>query len=120
MLEAFRLGGWGMYPTLLFGLVCIATSVRYAVKPERRLVPLLITTNVMAFIAGNLGFVTGLINTAKYMEKVETSQVPLITVLGTGESLHNVALALILMILAAVASTIGAFRISRDPAIAAS
>ena len=117
MLEAFRLGGWGMFPTLICGVLAVAVSIRYAVKPERRLVPLLITTNVMTLIAGTLGFVTGVIATAKYISEVETTKVGLITVIGTGESLHNIGLALILMMLAAIASTIGAARLSRlEPA----
>jgi hypothetical protein len=115
MLEAFKLGGWGMFPTLICGVLTVAVSLRYAVKPERRFIPLLITTNVMTLVAGTLGFVTGLIATATYISQVETAQVPLITVVGAGESLHNIALALILMMFAAIAATIGAFRSSRDP-----
>ena len=114
MLEAFKLGGWGMFPTLICGVLTVIVSLRYAVKPEKRFVPLLITTNVMTLVAGTLGFVTGLIATSNYIHEVETSKVPLITVIGAGESLHNIALALILMMLAAIAATIGAFRISRE------
>lgn len=118
MLEAFRLGGWGMFPTLICGALTIAVSVRYAARPERRFIPLLVTTNVMTIVAGMLGFVTGLIATANYMHQVEQTKVPLITVIGAGESLHNIALALILMMLAAIASSVGAFRSSRDLAAA--
>lgn len=118
MLEAFKLGGWGMFPTLICGVLTVAVSVRYAVKPEKRFVPLLISTNVMTLVAGTLGFVTGLIATATYIGGVKTEEVPLITVIGAGESLHNIALALVLMMLAAIAATVGAFRTSRDPVAA--
>ena len=113
MLEAFKLGGWGMFPTLICGLLTVAISVRYAVKPEKRLVPLLVTTNLMTVIAGMLGFVTGVITTAMYVGGIAKVDVPQIATIGVGESLHNIALALVLMMLAAIASTVGAFRISR-------
>lgn len=118
MFEAFKLGGWGMFPTLICGVLTIAVSVRYAVRPERRFVPLLVSTNMLTLLAGTLGFVTGLIATATYIHQVETTKVPLITVIGAGESMHNIALALVLMMLSAVAATVGAFRTSREAAIA--
>ena len=29
-------GGWGMWPTLLFGLVCLGAGIRYAARPGPR------------------------------------------------------------------------------------
>jgi hypothetical protein len=42
MLQHFREGGWGMFPTLGFGLLMLAVAARYALRPERRFVPLLL------------------------------------------------------------------------------
>jgi hypothetical protein len=36
LLEFFRDGGWGMYPTAIFGVVLLVASVRFAWTPERR------------------------------------------------------------------------------------
>jgi hypothetical protein len=102
MLEAFRIGGWGMIPTFICGLLMVIVSVRYAARPDRRFVPLVISLNVLTSIAGLLGFVTGLI--------IE----PSVALVGLGESLYNVALALMLMMVAAIAAALGAFRLSRS------
>ncbi|UJR86464.1 hypothetical protein [Sandaracinus amylolyticus] len=107
MLEAFRLGGWGMFPTLVFGLLAIAASLRYAVRPDSRFVPLLVSSALLTLAAGSLGFVTGLIATSTYIADAPDHRVWLI---GLGESLHNLALALILVGSGLVATTVGALR----------
>src|ERR1043165_8178153 len=96
--EMWRAGGWGMFPTLGFGIVLLVVAARYAALPERRLVPLIVGTGMLTLLAGLLGFVTGLIATCRYVT-LETR--PTIVVAGIGESLVNVALALSLVVLAA-------------------
>jgi hypothetical protein len=110
--EAFYLGGWGMYPTAVFGLLLIGVAIRYAVKPEARFIPLQITLGLLTFFAGTLGFVTGLIASFSHLGEVQgaNSYIPLI---GAAESLHNVALALALVITAVLATSVGAARIAR-------
>jgi hypothetical protein len=112
MLEAFRLGGFGMFPTLLCGVLTIAVSVRYAVRPEKRFTPLLVSLNTMTLIAGLLGFVTGLISLGRYLGQQEKLD-PAAPFIGLGEALHNVGLALLLMMLAIIATAVGAFRQTR-------
>ena len=49
--EFMREGGWGMYPVLILGLVGLASSVRYAARPERyclRFIAVLWVTLVVA------------------------------------------------------------------------
>ena len=99
MLEAFKNGGWGMIPTAVFGVLMVAASLKYAMTPERRQVPLLLSLGVLTIAAGGLGFVTGLIKSAE-----------------AGESLNNVALALGLVVLGAISASVGALRIARVPA----
>lgn len=110
-MKAFRLGGWGMYPTALFGILLVAVAVRYAVRPERRFVPLLVCLGIVTLLAGALGFVTGFI---KMMDGATSGRWPgpehVVAMVGLGESLHNVALALLLTMFAALAATIGAFK----------
>jgi hypothetical protein len=112
MLEAFRIGGWGMFPTLLCGVLTLVVSVRYAVRPEKRLVPLLVSLNAMTLLAGTLGFVTGVISCTRYLSNMDKVK-PAVALIGAGEALHNVALALLLMMFAIIATSLGAFRQSR-------
>jgi hypothetical protein len=112
MREAFYMGGWGMYPTLVFGLLMIAASVRYAVRPERRFVPLQVSLGLVTFLAGSLGFVTGVIKSFLAMGEV-TADRRWIWLLGTGEALNCVGLALTLLIIGSLAASVGALRIAR-------
>jgi hypothetical protein len=110
IMDAFRLGGWGMYPTLVAGLVLVGVAVWHAVKPDRGRVGVLVGLGIMTIVAGTLGFVTGVIATMSHVKDAADRGVALV---GLGESLHNVALALALIMLATIAGTVGAFRLRR-------
>lgn len=113
MLELFRLGGWGMFPTLVFGLLLLGAAVRYAMKPEPRWVPLQIALGVLTLTAGFLGFVSGVIVTTQHLSELPAERVTLIGAIGIGESLHDVGLALLLMMFAGMLTAIGAVRLTR-------
>ena len=53
--EAFRLGGWGMYPTLFIGVLLVGAAVGYAVRPER--LRLKLVGEALHNVALGLGFV---------------------------------------------------------------
>lgn len=110
--EAFRMGGWGMFPTSIFGLLMVAAAIRYALSPERRFVPLQVTLGIMTLASGGLGFVTGVIKSVSSIDSVGADK-RWIWLLGMGESLHNIALALALVTIAAIAASVGAGRIAR-------
>ena len=112
MSEAFHLGGWGMYPTLVFGLLMMAAAVRYAISPERRFVPLMVSLGIMTLMGGTLGFVTGMIKTFTSMGEVKPDD-RWFWMLGVGESLNCLGLALVLLVLGSIASSVGALRIAR-------
>jgi hypothetical protein len=112
MSEAFHMGGWGMYPTLVFGLLMLAACVRYAISPELRFVPLQVCLGILTLMGGALGFVTGMIKTFISMSEVKPDD-RWFWMLGVGESLNCLGLALTLMVLAALASSVGALRIAR-------
>jgi hypothetical protein len=118
MLDILRSGGWGMYPTLVFGLLLLAASVRYAQRPEARWVPLQLALGILTLTSGMLGFVTGVITTTNHLSELPNERVGLIGAIGVGESLHNVGLALALMMLAAMLASVGAMRLTRQPALA--
>jgi hypothetical protein len=111
LVDHFHDGGWGMFPTLGFGLLLLAIAVRYALRPDQRLVPLLVSMGILTLSSGALGFVSGMIVTCRAIEQVE--KVGTIALLGIGESLNNVAFALIFTVVAAMATSYGAWKLSR-------
>lgn len=111
MSNFFEAGGWGMYPTTLFGVLLIAVGIAYAAMPERRFVPLLVSMGVVVFGAGVLGCVTGFITTFRYIQKVPAADQHTITLLGISESLNNVVLAFIFIVLSTLIASIGALRL---------
>jgi hypothetical protein len=114
LIDHFHDGGWGMFPTMLSGLLLLAVAIRYAVEPERRLVPLLVSLNVLTLGAGALGFVSGCIVCARYFGMHDPQLPGTIPVMGVGEALNNVAFALLFVVSAAVAMSLGAWRIARE------
>ena len=111
MSNFFEAGGWGMYPTTIFGVLLIASGIAYAAMPERRFVPLLVSMGVVVFGAGVLGCVTGFINTFLYIEKVAPEKQHTITLLGISESLNNIVLAFMFIVLATLIASVGALRL---------
>lgn len=116
MLESFRLGGWAMFPTLVFGLLLLGASVRYAVKPEARWVPLQLALGVLTLTSGMLGFVTGVITTTRHLSELPNERIGLVGAIGVGESLTNLGLAFLVMMVAALLASVGAVRLTRVPA----
>jgi hypothetical protein len=112
MIEAFHLGGWGMFPTTLFGVLLLAASIRYAFSPDKRFVPLQVSLGIITLASGGLGFVTGVIKSFMAIDGVG-ADMKWIWMLGVGESLHNVAAAFALVTIGAIAASIGAYRIAR-------
>ncbi len=115
MLSAFRDGGFGMFPTLIFGVMMLVIAVRYATKPESRIVPLVVSLGVLTLLAGALGFVTGIIVTMKAVAQVPPGD-RYIALIGLGESANNLALALLLAVLSMLAMVLGAWKLSRASA----
>jgi hypothetical protein len=110
--NAFRLGGWGMWPTLIIGVLLIGVATLYAFKPERRFVPLLWTFGLMTTISGFLGFTMGLINSLFASGQVGPDK-RYIVLIGLAESAYNIVFALVLVMLAAIAAAVGAVRLAR-------
>jgi hypothetical protein len=113
MYGAFDEGGWGMYPTLITGLVMLGAAIRFARSTDGRSGHLLALMG-LTFVVGLLGFVTGFIRTLGSAAG-EHNQAALVAQ-GTAESLHNVALALALIVVAGIALVIGLCRTRRGVA----
>lgn len=112
MLNAFREGGFPMIPTALIGLLLVAASIRYAITPERRYVPLQLSLGIMTLASGGLGFVMGVMKSVQYLSNVPASD-RWIWAVGVGESLNNLALSFAMITLAALAASVGSARIAR-------
>jgi hypothetical protein len=115
LLNAILAGGPGMIPTLLFGLILVGVAVRYATRPERRLVPLIVSLGLMTLFAGALGFTGGMIKACSAISEVGPDE-RFVTVIGLGESLYNVALSLIMCLFATMAAAVGVSRVRSEQA----
>ena len=110
--EAFRLGGWGMYPTALAGLVLVTVAIRYAAAPDPRRRALVRALAMLVFLTSCLGFVAGSIKTLIGASQMAGSDVVNVIAQGLGESLENVGLGLALLVIAGIAVAIGTSRTS--------
>jgi hypothetical protein len=111
--EAFRLGGWGMYPTTFIGLILLAAAFRFAASPLRgRLAPIA-ALGVLVTLSSCLGFVTGVIKTFSAAGPLEPNERGGVVIMGIGESLHNIGLGLVLLVLATIGVVIGLTRSPR-------
>lgn len=117
MIEAWKIGGWGMFPTMAFGLLAIAAAIAYALKPDRaRLVRVcVLAANTM--VAGLLATVTGIMK----MLSIAAGWPNQSEILAcTSESLMCVSLGLSLIMLVGIVTGIGASRsVSRGQGAAA-
>ena len=108
--EAFRLGGFGMYPTLVAGLVLVAAAIQHARAPDARGARLVRSLSVVVALTGTLGTVTGVIRSLLAAGSADPRDLPVYVVQGVGESLHCIALALMLLVAGWIAASVGASR----------
>ena len=111
--EFFRDGGVGMYPTLVFGFLLIVSGVLFALRPESRFEPFLRSLGLLTIASGLLGFSLGLVMTFRYLQKVPPAEQFTIAALGVAESLSNVILTLMVMVVTGLLLSIGTFRALR-------
>jgi hypothetical protein len=117
MLNAFREGGWGMYPTFVFGLIALGTALRFAFRGDARLQGFIESMTRAIFYSGLLGFVTGMIMVARYIEGHPDMDALRILVEGAGEAVNNLALAFTLISLIHLVMAVGRRRVdARRPA----
>ena len=108
----YERGGWGMYRprSLVF-----AGGDRRAVgaAPERKFMPLVGGIGVLTLCSGLLGTSVGMINTFRYVQSLAPDKQLEVALLGCAESLNNLVLALLLMVLTALLAIGGAVRVLR-------
>jgi hypothetical protein len=110
MVDFFIAGGFGMYPTLVFGFLLVACSILFMFRPEPRYLASLVGLGAITSGAGLLGFCSGVRNTLSYLKNVPAEERFMAIALGTEESLHCLVLALILVVIAGIFVSIGTVR----------
>jgi hypothetical protein len=102
--DAFHHGGWGMYPTLIIGVVLVAAAIRFARNPEGGRGELVRHLSRLTFLVGSLGTVTGTIKSFMSMEDTTPINYALV---GLGESLNCMAFGMCMMIIAGIITAVG-------------
>jgi hypothetical protein len=110
VLSFFVAGGFSMYLTALFGFLFIAACVLHMLRSEPRRARLAVMLGIVTFAMGLLGTFVGICASAHYIAQVAKGEQLEIFVLGCEESLHNVVLALILVVLGGLLASVGAVR----------
>jgi len=107
--EAFHQGGWGMYPTAIAGLIAIAAAVHFVRNPDPERIASVRGLAALTFLIGCLGSVTGMIKS--FTSIGGDADVPVrYALIGLGESLNCVALAMVCMVIAGISVAIGRAR----------
>ena len=112
----FEAGGFGMYPTILFGFLLLALTALHAMRPAPRFQRTINALGVVTFASGLLGTVVGICNSAHYLDQVPPDKQFMMFVMGCEESLHNLVLALIIVVLAALITAVSSVRRGGSPA----
>ena len=106
----FGAGGWGMYPTTVFGFFLLAAIALHALRPEPRYERVISSLMVIVFSAGLLGTTVGICKSAHDLGQLPFEKQLQAFAMGCEESLHNLVLALIIIVIANLIITLAAFR----------
>jgi hypothetical protein len=97
-----------MYPTVFSGLVLVAASLLYAVRPDARRLSVLRSLGLLTLLVAVLGFVMGAIKSCTSIP--DDGNAGHWIAHGVGESLNNVGSGLVSLVISRIAIIIGAMR----------
>lgn len=113
----FTDGGFGMYPTSIFGFVLVASAVLYVIRPERRYAAIVANATALTALSSVLGTAVGLITTFRYVQaQVEGPDQLKVALVGGAESLNNLVLGMILCVVGTLLALLASIRAARKAA----
>jgi len=116
----FEESGWTIYPTALFGLLMIGSSLVYWSRPQRRFIPLVGVLSALTLLSGLLGTMWGLTGIVKTAANTDVPAWQTIMVACATQALNSLLLAFACMAIAALGAAAGAARVLRAPVAPAS
>jgi len=96
----FAAGGWGMYLTTIFGFLLLAAIGLQALRPEPRYERVISSLMISVAASGLLGTTVGICKSAQAIDQVPLDKQFVTFVWGCQESLHNLVLATIIVVIA--------------------
>lgn len=114
MTDFFRVGGWPMWPILFTGLIQLFFTWRYVQQPEPRLRVIVHSLGAVTMTVGLLGTVLGLIATLMGVAPLLPDKAYL-CLIGLGESMSCIALALTFQGFTAIGRALGDLRVPLGP-----
>lgn len=99
---------------VLFGGALISTSVTYMRKPDPKRHQLLASLSLLTLAGGLLGTVMGMVSTLHVVHEFDDKEQLTLIATGVAESLHNLVLALLVLVLVAILTSVGALRLARQ------
>jgi type III secretory pathway component EscS len=99
-----------MYPTTLAGVVLLIAAGLYAARPDLRRLHIVKCLSVLTLLVSTLGFVTGVIKAFTSIGDSTLPDIGKVVVMGVGEALTNIGLGLVMLVIAWIATSIGAAR----------
>jgi hypothetical protein len=114
--DFYASGGWGMYPTTLFGFVLVLAGCRYLFRPQSSLLRIIATSAVLTASSGVLAMCTGLLIVFTYVQSVPPADAAKVAVVGAAQAMVNIVFALILVNLGAIPTLIRLIRDARRAA----
>ena len=119
MLEMFQAGGFPMWAILAFGLFDLVLGARFAFRPERRLLPVIVALGIavlFSVFAGTASDFAAVAMTVPHREEWASSpRVHLIILEGFGESMSPSILGFSLLSLVSLECAVGLRRLGTTP-----
>jgi hypothetical protein len=105
-MEIFKMGGFVMWITTLFGVLFLVYSAISAFRDNEHKKEIAKTLMWITLVSGMLGFTIGAVNSIMLLNKVDADK-RFLTIVGFGESLVNIAYSLGFILIGLVIILIG-------------